>query len=441
MKEKSAEHECIPGTARANAPSQSSPLDSSAALPPLDALRDGDHPGSELWNRNFRLFFMARTAALFGDGMIPVALTAGLLGAGRPHSSVGFALAAWMGPLALFVLFGGVLADRFTPRRMMIIADALRLVGASVLAVSFATGNPPLWAVYALSAVAGVGAALFQPGVASTVPRVSLDVQRGNAVLRVSEALMTMAGPAFAGLLVGLASAGAVYAANAATFAVSGACLFLLRLAPMPSDATQRGTFVAELVDGWREFKARSWLWGVIAIWTVYGFTVIGPMLPLTAVQVTEAHGSGTYGVMMAVNGAGSVVGGLLALRLRPRRPLAAGAIALTGVCVNLVVLGLGLPVFALGVGQFVAGGVFAFWLVMWSTTVQTHVPPEALNRLHAYDVAGSLLMLAAGRALAGPVADAVGAPEVLLAGAVINALVVGVLLVARPIRRLERIG
>ncbi|MGW9130715.1 MFS transporter [Streptomyces sp. NPDC055681] len=410
-------------------------------MPPLAARRDDDRPGSELWNRNFRLFFIARTAALFGDGMIPVALTAGLLGAGRPHSSVGFALAAWMGPLALFVLFGGVLADRFTPRRMMIIADALRLVGASVLAISFATGNPPLWAVYALSSVAGVGAALFQPGVASTVPRVALDVQRGNAVLRVSEALMTMAGPAFAGLLVGLASAGAVYAANASTFAVSGVCLFLLRLAPMPSDEAPRGTFVAELVDGWREFRARSWLWGVIAIWTVYGFTVMGPMLPLTAVEVTEAHGSGAYGVMMAVNGAGSVLGGLLALRLRPRRPLAAGAIALTGVCVNLVVLGLGMPVFALGVGQFVAGAAFAFWLVMWSTTVQTHVPPEALNRLHAYDVAGSLLMLAAGRALAGPVADAVGAPEVLLAGAVINALVVGVLLAARPIRRLERIG
>ncbi|MGW3641667.1 MFS transporter [Streptomyces sp. NPDC005134] len=431
----------MPGATRESAPSSSSSLGPAASLPPLAARWDDDRPGSELWNRNFRLFFIARTAALFGDGMIPVALTAGLLGAGRPHSSVGFALAAWMGPLALFVLFGGVLADRFTPRRMMIIADALRLVGASVLAISFATGNPPLWAVYALSSVAGVGAALFQPGVASTVPRVALDVQRGNAVLRVSEALMTMAGPAFAGLLVGLASAGAVYAANASTFAVSGVCLFLLRLAPMPSDEAPRGTFVAELVDGWREFRARSWLWGVIAIWTVYGFTVMGPMLPLTAVEVTEAHGSGTYGVMMAVNGAGSVLGGVLALRLRPRRPLAAGAIALTGVCVNLVVLGLGMPVFALGVGQFVAGAVFAFWLVMWSTTVQTHVPPEALNRLHAYDVAGSLLMLAAGRALAGPVADAVGASEVLLAGAVINALVVGVLLAARPIRRLERIG
>ncbi|MEU8674088.1 MFS transporter [Streptomyces sp. NPDC048560] len=423
----------------------------SARIP--DAMREAGPPhtpptgtkgaggAGELWNRNFRLFFVARVVALFGDGMIPVALTAGLLGAGRPASSVGFALAAWMGPLAFFVLFGGVLADRFTPRRMMIIADALRLVGAVVLAVTFATGNPPLWAVYALSSVAGVGAALFQPGVASTVPRVATDVQRANAVLRVAEALMTMAGPAFAGVLVGLASAGAVYAANAATFAVSGACLFLLRLAPAPSDGAARGTFVAELVDGWREFMARSWLWGVIAVWTVYGFAVLGPMLPLTAVLVTEGHGSATYGVMMAVNGAGSVIGGLLALRLRPRRPLAAGALALPGVALTLLTLGFDMPVLLLGAGQLVGGAVSAFWLVMWSTTVQTHVPPEALNRLHAYDVAGSLLMVAAGRALAGPVAERVGVSEVLLAGAVINLLVAAVLLGARPIRRLERIG
>ncbi|GHB14262.1 MFS transporter [Streptomyces chryseus] len=398
-------------------------------------------PSAGRWNRNFRLFFVARTVAVFGDGMVPVALAAGLLGAGRPGSSVGYALAAWIGPFAVLVLFGGVLADRFTPRRMMILADGLRLVGASVLAVSFAAGDPSVWVVYGLSAVSGVGAALFQPGVASTVPRIAHDVQRANAVLRVCEALMTMAGPAFAGLVVGLSGgAGAVFAANAATFAVSGICLFLLRLPPA-GEPVERGSLLAELVDGWREFTSRSWLWGVIAIWTVYGLTVAGPMLPLTAVLVTETHGSGTYGVLMAVNGAGSAAGGLLAMRLRPTRPLAAGAVALLGVVVNLLVLGLDLSVPALGAGQFAGGAAFAFWLVMWSTTVQTHVPPDALNRLHAYDVSGSLLMMAAGRALAGPVAEAVGAGRVLLAGVVVMLGVVGVMLGVRPIRELRRVG
>ncbi|OEJ29561.1 MFS transporter [Streptomyces agglomeratus] len=407
-------------------------------MPETVRMRQADSGG--LWNRNFRLFFVARTVAVFGDGMVPVALAAGLLGAGRPASSVGYALAAWIGPFAVLVLFGGVLADRFTPRRMMILADALRLVGASVLALSFAAGDPSVWVVYGLSAVSGVGAALFQPGVASTVPRIAHDIQRANAVLRVCEALMTMAGPAFAGLVVGLSGgAGAVFAANAATFGVSGACMFLLRLSPV-GDPVRRGSLVSELVDGWHEFTARSWLWGVNAIWTVYGLTVAGPMMPLTAVLVTKGHGAGTYGALMGVHGAGSVAGGLLALRLRPGRPLAAGAVALLGVVVNLVVLGLDMSVLALGIGQFAGGAAFAFWLVMWSTTVQTHVPADALNRLHAYDVSGSLLMMAAGRALAGPVAERVGAEQVLLAGVVIMVAVVGALLGARPVRELRRV-
>ncbi|MFE2235356.1 MFS transporter [Streptomyces sp. NPDC059442] len=393
-----------------------------------------------LWSRNFRLFFVARSAAVFGEGMVPVALAAGLLGAGHSGSSVGYALGAWIGPFALFVVFGGVLADRFTARRMMITADVLRLPGAAVLAVSFALGGPPLWSVYALSAVSGVGAALFQPGVASTIPRIAPDVQRANAVLRVVESLMTMAGPAVAGLLVALLGAGAAFGANGATFAVSALCLTLMRLPAAPGDPAARGSLRAELAVGWREFRARSWLWGVIAIWTVYGLTVAGPLVPLTATLVTGDHGSAAYGVLMAVNGAGSAAGGLLALRLRPRQPLASGAVALLGLPVNLVLLGSGASVVLLGAGQFVGGAAFAFWLVMWSTSVQTHVPQDALNRMHAYDVAGSLLMMAAGRTLAGPVAEAVGTETVLLTGAGIAVLVVVALLVVRPIRTLPRV-
>ena len=376
-----------------------------------------------LWNREFRLFFTARAAAVLGEGMVPVAFAAGLLGAGRPGSSVGYALGLWTAAFAVFVLFGGVLADRLTARRMMITADLLRLPGAALLAVAFAVGSPPLWAVYSLSVVAGVGAALFQPGVASTIPRIAPDVQRANAVLRVVEALMTMAGPALAGLLVAAWNAGAAFAANAATFAVSAVCFLLMRIPAAPPGGRERGSFGAELALGWREFRSRSWLWGVISIWTVYGLTVAGPMVPLTASLVTGAHGSAVYGTLMAVNGAGSALGGLL------------------GLPVNLVLLGLGAPVPVLAAGQFVAGTAFAYWLVMWSTAVQTHVPQEALNRMHAYDVAGSLLMMGVGRALSGPVAGLVGTEAVLLTGAGIAVLVVAALLAVRPIRNLPRVG
>ncbi|MCW7991428.1 MFS transporter, partial [Streptomyces platensis subsp. clarensis] len=106
---------------------------------------------------------------------------------------------------------------------------------------------------------------------------------------------------------------------------------------------------------------------------------------------------------------------------------------------VNLLLLGTDAAVPLLYAGQFTGGAAFAFWLVMWSTAVQTHVPQDALNRMHAYDVAGSLLMMGVGRTLSGPVAAVVGAEQVLLAGAGIAVLVVTALLVVRPIRTLPR--
>ncbi|PGH52656.1 MFS transporter [Streptomyces sp. Ru87] len=390
-----------------------------------------------LWNRDFGLFFGARTIAKFGDGMVPVALATGLVGAGEGTFAVSFALGAWTACFAGFVLFGGVLADRFSARRMMVLADLLRLVVTTALVFVFAAGQPVLWLVYVLSAVNGVGTGLFQPGIASTIPAVTTEVQRANAVVRVSESLMAMAGPAAAGVLAGLGGASALFAVNAATFGVSGVCLFLMRRAPAAHGDGR--SMLRDLVDGWRGFRSRTWLWSVIAVWTAYSLVVLGPMLPLQAVLITRDHGASALGTMLAVQGAGNAAGGLLAMRLRPRKPLAAGALALLGLTANVAALALGAPLPLLGAAFFAGGAGLAFWVVMWSTAVQTHVPAHELNRVHAYDVAGSVAMLAAGRALATPAAHWLGARELLLGAAALNVGVVAVLLLVPAVRGLRR--
>ncbi len=413
-------------------------LDSESPVPEQQ-VGSGARVQRPFWNRDFQLFFGARTVARFGDGMVPVALATGLIGAGRGVSSVSFALGAWTACFAGFVLFGGVLADRFSTRRMMVTADVLRLVVTAALALVFTTGSPALWLVYALSALNGVGAALFQPGIASTIPAVATDVHRANAVIRVSESLMVMAGPAAAGVLAGTGGAATLFAVNAATFGISGLCLSGMRR--MPVGRRHERSMLADLVEGWREFRARAWLWGVIAVWTVYSLVVLGPMLPLQAAQITEAHGSTVFGVVMAVQGAGNAAGGVLAMRLRPRRPLAAGSVALLGISVSLLGLASHAPLPLLDAAVFVGGAALAFWVVMWSTTVQTRLPLDVLNRLNAYDVAGSVATLAVGRALAGPVADWLGAHALLFVAALVNIAVVAVLLAIPAIRGLVRLG
>lgn len=396
-----------------------------------------------VWSRDFALFFTARAVARLGDTMSPVALAAGLLEHGYGVGAVGLAMAAKAAAFAGLVVFGGVVADRFSTRRLMIGADLVRLLVQSVAAGLFLTGHVVLWQICAIGFVNGVAGAVFQPGVASTVPRLARDIQGANGAVRIAESAAQLIGPATAGLLVAFASPGAVIAVDAATFGISALCLLLLRLRPLRGcpRATRPGVsaFVADLTEGWREFRARSWLWGVIAVWGVFMITVWGPTVPLVATQVVQHDGPRAYGLVNSALGAGTVVGGLIALRLRPHRMLRAGALALFAFVGLPATVGAGLGVPAMAAGAVVAGAGMSFWSVMWATTVQTQVPSDVLNRVHAYDVAGSLAMMPVGQALAGPASTALGAGHVLLLAALFSLLVSTALLITPPIRNLPR--
>ncbi|MFJ5779176.1 MFS transporter [Streptomyces sp. NPDC093094] len=390
------------------------------------------------------MFFVARAVARLGDTMLPVALAAGMLQHGYGAGAVGLAMAATAAAFAGLVVFGGVIADRFSTRRLMIGADLVRLVTQALTAVLFCAGHVVLWEICVIGVVNGTAGAVFQPGVASTVPRLAADVQGANGAIRIAESAAQLAGPALAGVLVGLAAPGGVFAAHAATYGISALCLLLLRLPP-PAPATGpprhgTGAFRADLAEGWHEFRSRTWMWAVIAVWCLYMVAVWGPSVPLVATEVVQRHGAGAYGLVNSALGAGTVVGGLVALRLRPRRMLRAGAIALTGFPAFPATVGLGLDVPAMAAGAAVAGAGMSFWGVMWATSVQTQVAPDVLNRIHAYDVAGSLAMMPVGQALAGPAASALGAHRVLLVSSGVSVVVAAALLSVRAVRDLVRV-
>ncbi|NBH03197.1 MFS transporter [Amycolatopsis sp. SID8362] len=399
---------------------------------------EGKPAARRLWSGNFKLYLTARSASMLGDAMLPVALSIGVLAAGYGIDGVGYSLGAWMGALALFMLFGGVLADRFTPRRMMIIADLVRLVVQSAMAVAFALGTPSLTAIIVLQFLSGAATSLFQPGVASMVPQVSDDVQGANGILRISEAISGVLGPALAGVLVSVAGAGTVFGIYAATYGVSAICLFALRLSPAEAAESSEPTFWRQLVEGWREFAARRWLWGVIVIHLVFGCFVAGVSLPVGADLVTSDYGSTALGIGMAAFGAGGVVGGALAMKVRPSRPLRSGAIGWALFALYPITPAVGLSVAMLIVGWTLAGFGLAYWGVLWSTTVQTQIPAELLNRVYAYDVSGSLLSLVFGRSLAGPMASLLGARPLMILATVLGFACTLVLLAVRSIRDLR---
>ncbi|WP_461030553.1 MFS transporter, partial [Streptomyces sparsus] len=399
-------------------------------------------------SRDFLLFFAARATARLGDAMLPVALSAGLITHGLGAGGIGLALASYSVCFAGFVVFGGVFSDRADSRRLMVAADLVRVVTQATAAGLFLTGHVVLWQICVIGAVNGIAAGTFQPGVAAMVPRVARDVQGANAMIRTAESLALLAGPAAAGLLVAAVSAGAVFAAHAGTYALSALCLLLLRLPGADRVKTAPGAprpragsgYFADLTEGWREFRARTWMWAVILLWMVLMVTVWGPQTPLTAIELIPEHGAGSYGLVNSALGGGTALGALLAFRLRPLRPLRAGAVALFGAALFPAAVGAGLPVPVIAACTAVSGAALGFWGVMWATSVQTQVPGPVLGRIHAWEVAGSLSMMPVGQALAGPAAGLFGARPVLLAGAVCAVLVSGVLLAVPAVRHLRRV-
>ncbi|MBD0691928.1 MFS transporter [Streptomyces sp. CBMA123] len=395
-------------------------------------------PPARLWTRNFGLYFTARTVAVLGDTMIPVATTVAMLALGFGVGAVGVALGAWMGAFALFVVFGGVFADRFHPRPQMIAADALRCAVQAGLAVCLWLGHPPLGLLVAGSVLGGLATAMFQPGLTSLVPQVAADPQQANGVLRVSQGVATMAGPAIAGTLVAAVSPASVFAATAATFVLSGLCLAALRLPSIEPDRT--ASTLQNLREGWTAFRSRSWLWSVILIWWVLGVSVWGPITPVGAVSIIGAHGKAAFGWAESSFGVGCVLGGLVAIRLRPARPLFGGALAMLLFPLMPLSAALVPAVPLLMLGYLISGIGWAFWGVQWATSVQTQIPADKLNRVAAYEIAGSILAVPLGQAVAGPASDLVGVHRLLFLGAAVSLGCVLALLAVRPVRRLPRV-
>jgi Major Facilitator Superfamily len=393
---------------------------------------------ARLWSRDFTLYFGARSVSMLGDAMMPVAV--GLaVGAIYGVAGIGYALSVYTSSFLVFVLFGGVFADRIGARTMMVGADLVRVGNQGVLGIAFFLGSPPMWLLLVASFVSGTAAAMFQPGVNGMIPLVARDPQRANATLKVADAATQLAGPVVAGLLIALTDAGTVFTADAGTFLISAVCLGLIRL--VPRDAARKpSTMRVDLKRGWLEFRSRTWMWSVIVIWMFFGMLVLGPYFPLDSRLVGERLGDAAFGWVMAGLGAGTIIGGLIAIRFRPRRPLAAGGVAIAGFAFIPLPVALELPLPLLIAGHLLGGCALAFWSVMWATSVQTQVGLDVLNRVTAYEVAGSITGTAIGQALVGPVSAVVDPRNLLFISGGACVAVCAALLLIGPIRRLQRV-
>jgi predicted MFS family arabinose efflux permease len=390
-----------------------------------------------LRQRDFRLLFSAQVVSAFGDRLVTIALAFAVLELGGSASAVGLVLACGMLPLVGCLPIGGVVADRVSRRAVMVGADLVRLAAWGVLAVLLIAGTADIWMLAALAAAAGAATGFFNPASTGLLPLVVAPhaLQRANGLRATAIGIGEIAGPVVAGVLVAVAAPGWVIAIDAATFGLSAACLLRLR---MPAPGAVAESFLADLREGWAAFRSRTWVWGFVACIAV-GNLLWGAWSALGPV-VADRHlgGAPAWGTVLAALGAGGLAGGLLAMRVDPRRPLVLAALASAVLAVPLGLLALGVPVAVLVPGALLAGTGLMLANVVWESTLQRHVPADALSRVSAYDWFGSLAFYPLGLAIWGPVSVAIGVDAALWVAAVLFVVTTLAVLAVPDVRRLR---
>jgi MFS family permease len=391
-----------------------------------------------LHERSFARYLASVTVSTLGSGMATVALAFAVLEFGGA-TDLGIVLLAREIPIVIFLLLGGVFADRLPRRVILVGCDLLKGAAQAATAVLLFAGAANVWNVGLLQAVFGIAAAFSRPATTGIVKEAVSDerLQEGNALISLSRSVLSIAGPALGALIVAAGSAAWAITVDAVTFFVSAAFVASMHLAPTVRMVSK--SIVGDLRDGWREFVERSWVVAMVISFGLFQLTYFPALLVLgPIVAKDELGGAGAWGLILAVESAGAVVGGLFALRFRFERPLVACQLLVVPAGMLLLTIAVPLPVVLIAAMGFVTGMGFAFGDTLWTTALQRNVPEHALSRISSFDWLGSVALNPIGYALIGPLAAAVGTSEMLVIAGILNIAVCLVVALVPSVRALR---
>jgi MFS family permease len=389
-------------------------------------------------SRDFRLLWGGQTISFVGDAAFLVALGWRVTDLTGKASSLGFVLAAESLATLATLLLGGVLADRYPRRLMMIGSDLARAALMTVFCALDATGHLGLNAILLLAALFGAADGFFQPAFGGIVPLVvgAPMLASASSLIGIARQGSAITGPAIAAGLYGTVGPTIVWGIDAASFLASAAALGAARprvIEPPPQLGLRK-----ELATGFRYVISVPWIWTGIGAATVILMVAMSPYTVLLP-RVVQDHydrGVGAYGLLFSAMAAGMVAGSLVWARWHPRRHRVAICFASFGINdIGIVVLALSswYPV------AVVSATWRGFWIgigiAAWMTLISELVPEHLLSRVLSFDYFGSFGLTPVGFVLAGVAASAIEPTTILAVGGALGAMLWFVPLLWRPVR------
>lgn len=388
----------------------------------------------------FRWLTAARTTGYLGNASAPIALSFAVLDLTGSVSDLGIVVGARSIANVALLLIGGVLADRLPRAVLLQGASVAAALTTTALAVSVLTGFASIPLLAGIGLVNGAVSAVSLPASYSITPETVPPglLQQANAVLRIGTNSAAIVGASSGGLLAAVAGPGWAMAITAVVFLIEALC-YLGVSADTPPERRPRTNLLAELRVGWTEFVSRRWVWVVVLQFMIINAAMVGGQQVLGPAVADDTFGRAAWGVALACQTAGAVVGGLLAARWLPDRALLLGVAVTVLMAPPLLALGLAPYLAVLIPAMFVTGVAMEQFTIAWDVSLQENVPGEKLARVYSYDMIGSMVAVPAGQLAVGPVAATAGTTATLVGCAVLIVLVTAAALTSRQVRELRR--
>jgi MFS family permease len=387
-----------------------------------------------LLNRNFALLWSGQTISIAGNGMFMVALPLEVLRI--THSPVDLALvvAARLAPWVVLLLVGGTVVDRFSRRAVMLASDmtcGLALAVFTVLAILHAERMPVL---VALSVVMGAASAFFRPASTAIVRDIlpARLLMPANSLSTLSESLAQfLAGPLLGGVLIATAGATWAFGIDAATFAVSAACLAAMRHITEVKAAKEPLT--RGMADGLRYCYSQPWLWWSLLALALRTMASSVPSAVTGPLMVNDAFhgGAEALGIWMAASGGAAALTSVFAAsRSRPRRPVR--TLWTAWIIAAALAAGVGIAP-ALWIAVTLSGlswGMSSYGNIVWMSTMQERTPATLLGRVSSIDWLFTLALAPLGTIGAGAAIAFIGVRATVLTGGLIATATGAILLI-----------
>ncbi len=389
-----------------------------------------------LWrNPDFLRVWIGGTISAVGSQVtvLAVPLTAVLVFGAGP-AETGVLTAAGVAPMLLLNLVAGAMVDRLPRRRVRIAADLISGAIVATIPVASLLGVLRLEHLYVATFLAGCGTVFSRLAVGAMLPQLvgKQNLLEANGKMLTSFSLALVLGPSLTGLLVQVMGPPVALVVDAASYLISAACFWRVRLVELPGGATHRGGLLREILEGLRWLRGQPILFRLVvsiglANLAWYGVTAVIVIFATEDLGLSPAM----LGLALAAIGPSSLVSSLVAARVARRFGMGPTLVfSLCGEAVSrvvLVVAGGPPPVAALmiGLSYFVFGFIAPLWDVNANSLRQAATPERLLGRVSAASTFVGVGMAPIGALLAGWIGQVAGTRAALLETTVVTLVAV----------------